>query len=144
MFPNQENILQNNINDNETTIIGKSFLFDFKKGDFVLDGTGNLKPLSNFEALKIWIEKILKTDRNKFIIYEGSNYGIDSLKELVNSDYNFEFIKAEIEINIKDVLLQNTAIKSVEDFKFERDKRQLLVSFNISTIYGVVNSEVNI
>lgn len=143
MFPTQDNTFQNNnINNDKTTITGKSFLFDFKAGEFVLDETGNLIPVRNLDALKTWIEKILKTDKNKFIVYEGTNYGVSNLKELVNSNYPFEFIKSEIESNIKEVLLNNTDIKNVENFKFERNKRVLIVSFDVSTVYGQIQSEV--
>lgn len=143
MFPGQDNILkENNLNDDKTTITGKSFLFDFNIGDFVLDDTGNLISINNLEALKIWIIKILKTDKNKFTIYDGTNYGIVNLRELVTSDYPYEFIKAEIESNIKEVLLKNTSIKSLQNFEFERNKRLLTVRFDCSTIYGTVESEV--
>lgn len=143
MFPTQDSTIENNsINNDKTTITGKSFLFDFYTGDFVLDDTGNLISVSDFEALKIWITKILKTDKNKFTVYDGTNYGIVNLKELTTSDYPFEFIKSEIESNVKEVLLKNTAIKSVENFEFERNKRILTISFDCSTIYGTVQSEV--
>lgn len=143
MFPTQDiDIKDNIVNSDKTTITGKSFLFDFNINDFVLDDTGNLISVNNLEALKIWITKILKTDKNKFTVYDGTNYGIVNLKELVTSDYPFEFIKAEIENNVKEVLLKNTAIKSVQNFEFERNKRLLAVSFECSTIYGTVESEV--
>lgn len=143
MFPDQNNSIKDNtINSDKTTITGKSFLFDFSAGDFLLDDTGNLIPINDLEALKIWITKILKTDKNKFVVYDGINYGITNLKELITSDYPFEFIKAEIENNVKEVLLKNAAIKSVQNFKFEHNKRLLTVSFDCYTIYGTVESEV--
>lgn len=143
MFPAQDNTIQNNsINTDKTTITGKSFLFNFEAGDFVLDATGKLISINDLEALKIWIKKILKTDKNKFTVYDGTDYGIVNLKELITSDYPFEFIKSEIESNVKEVLLKNTAIKSVENFEFKRNKRLLTVSFDCSTIYGTVQSEV--
>lgn len=139
IYPNQNNYIKDN---NETSNSGKSFLFDFSKGDFKLDDTGNLISVNDLEALKIWITKILKTDRNKFVVYEGTNYGIENLKELITSEFPFEFIKAEIENNVKEVLLQNKSIKSVVNFEFERDKRLLIVRFDCYTIYGTVKSEV--
>lgn len=143
MFPDQNNSIKDNtINSDKTTITGKSFLFDFSAGDFLLDDTGNLISVNDIEALKIWITKILKTDKNKFVVYDGINYGITNLKELITSDYPFEFIKAEIESNVREVLLKNTAIKSVQNFKFERNKRLLNVSFDCYTIFGMVQSEV--
>ena len=43
---------------------------------------------------------------------------------------------------VKETLLKNKQIKSVENFKFERERRLLTVSFDCSTIYGSVESEV--
>lgn len=143
MFPGQENILkENSLNEDKTAITGKSFLFDFTAGEFVLDDTGNLISINNIEALKIWIIKILKTDRDKFVVYDGVDYGVTNFRELITSNLPLEFIKAEIEKSVKEVLLKNTAIKSVQNFKFERNKRLLIVSFDCTTIYGTIGSEV--
>ena len=42
-----------------------SFNFDFSKGDFVLDGSGNIETVSGVESLKLWINKILRTQYNR-------------------------------------------------------------------------------
>ena len=64
------------------------------------------------------------------------------LKELITSGLPLPFIKSEIEREVKETLLKNKQIKSVENFKFERERRLLTVSFDCSTIYGSVESEV--
>ena len=135
----------NNLNtDTKTTITGKSFLFDFETGEFVIkDG----KPVeaNGIEALKIWISKVLRTPANKYAVYiKKDEYGIEDLKELITSDLPFPFIKAEIERLIKETLLKNTAIQSVQNFEFERYKRLLTVSFDCYTIYGNITNEVSI
>lgn len=141
MFPTQDNTIQNDTWNSKKTNRGKSFSFDFFKGDFnVIDG--KLQEIDTIEALKLWIEKILKTDKFKFKIYDNTNYGVTNFKELITSDFPFEFVKAEIERNIKEVLLKNNSIESVENFKFERNKKLLTVSFNCSTIYGTIEREV--
>lgn len=139
MFPTQDNTIQNDTWNSKKTNRGKSFSFDFFKGDFnVIDG--KLQEIDTIEALKLWIEKILKTD--KFKIYDNTDYGVTNFKELITSDFPFEFVKAEIERTIKEVLLKNNSIKSVENFKFERNKKLLTVSFDCSTIYGTIENEV--
>ncbi|WP_287553333.1 DUF2634 domain-containing protein [Clostridium sp.] len=141
MFPTQDNTIQNDTWNSKKTNRGKSFSFDFFKGDFnVIDG--KLQEIDTIEALKLWIEKILKTDKFKFKIYDNTDYGVTNFKELITSDFPFEFVKAEIERNIKEVLLKNNSIESVENFKFERNKKLLTVSFNCSTIYGTIEREV--
>lgn len=134
--PQQDNTLS----DNETYRNGKSFLFDFNQGDFVIED-GKLKEIDSLEALKIWIVKILKTEKFKFKIYYSTDYGT-SLTELITSDFPMPFIKSEIEREITEVLLQNSNIKSVQNFKFERNKMLLNVRFDCSTIYGTVEREV--
>lgn len=141
MFPTQDNTIKNDILNSKKTNRGKSFSFDFFKGDFnVVDG--KLQEIDTIEALKLWIEKILKTDKFKFKIYDNTDYGVTNFKELITSDFPFEFVKAEIERTIKEILLKNNSIKSVENFKFERNKKLLTVSFDCSTIYGTIENEV--
>ncbi len=143
--PQQYNFIEENTEaDNKTTLTGKSFLFDFEKGEFVIKD-GKPVEVNGYEALKMWIKKTLYTTANKYTVYiKKDEYGVEDLKELVTSDLPFPFKKSEIERIVKETLLKNTAIKSVQNFKFERNKRLLNVSFNVITIYGTVESEVNI
>ena len=144
MFPTQENILkENNLNDDKTTINGKSFLFDFNSDEFELKD-GKLSTIEKLEALKIWINKILITDKRKYEIYKNTDYGIENLRELITSDYPFEFIKSEVERAVKEILLKNKDIQSVENFEFERNKRLLIIRFNVISNFGLIESEVNI
>ena len=139
--PSQNSYIENNNINAKASNGGKSFSFDFNKGDFnVVDG--KLQEIDNLEALKLWISKVIKTTKYKFRIYDNSDYGITDLKELITSGLPLPFIKSEIEREVKETLLKNKQIKSVENFKFERERRLLTVSFDCSTIYGSVESEV--
>ena len=63
--PQQYNYIENT--NYKASNGGKSFYFDFEKGDFnVIDG--RLQEINNLEALKLWITKILKTAKLKFRI----------------------------------------------------------------------------
>lgn len=142
MFPEYEPQL-NNIAQEIKTTLGKSFLFDFNKGDFVLKD-GKLQVVEDMEALKVWIEKILKTEKFKFKIYktgETNEYGI-TLLDLINSGYPKPFIQAEIQREVTEALLTNEEIISVENFNFTREKRTLVVSFQVNTAYGTIEQEV--
>lgn len=144
MFPAQDNTIQNNnINNTETTITGKSFLFDFDSSEFELQD-GKISTIEKLEALKCWINKILITDKRKYEIYKNIDYGIENLKDLITSDYPFEYKKSEIERTVKEVLLKNNNIKSVENFEFERNGKLLKVSFNVISNLGLIESEVSI
>ena len=146
IMPGQTGFIQgdNNEVDEKTTITGKSFLFDFFTGEFVIKD-GKPVEVNGFDALKIWIDKVLRTPANKYEVYiKKDESGIEDLKELISSDFPFQFIKSEIERLIKETLLKNTAIKSIQNFKFERNKRLLTVSFDCYTIYGIVQEGITI
>lgn len=140
MVTPQQNSYIENV-DYKASSNGKSFSFDFSTGDFnVIDG--KLQEISNLEALKLWITKILKTDKFKFKIYDNTDYGITDIKELLVSGFPLQFIQAEIEREVKETLLKNNQIKYVGNFKFEYNRRLLTVKFDCSTIYGQIESEV--
>jgi len=145
MFPGQDNSIKDNQKNSSSEIYsnGKSFLFDFNSGEFKLQH-GKLSTIERLESLKSWINKILRTDKNKYEIYKNTSYGVENLKDLLASNYPFEFIKAEIERSIKEALLKNKNIKSVERFEFERNNRLLKVSFDVISNFGLIESEVSI
>ena len=130
--------------DNSTSISsGKTLLFDFTTGEFILEN-GNIQVVEGIDALKIWIQKILKTEKLKFKIYntgELNEYGTTIL-ELINSGYPRDFIESEIIREITESLLSNSDISNVYNFNFSRDKRSLVVNFSIDSIYGTSENEV--
>lgn len=142
MFPEYAPLLQVDTQDVETSL-GKSFYFNFEIGDFIIKD-GKLQKVEGIEALKIWIQKILKTEKFKFKIYETgetNEYGV-TLLELVNSGHPKIFIQAEIQREVTEALIRNPEILGVSNFNFTRDKRMLVVSFNVNSIYGDSVEEV--
>jgi len=144
MFPDYEPTINIDSTTTETTSNGKSFYFDFTTGDFVIKD-GRVQLTEGIEALKVWIQKVLKTEKFKFKIYETSKtdeYGT-TLLELVNSRHPQMFIQAEIQREITDALVKNVEISSVDNFSFSREKRILVVGFNVNSIYGTTSQEVS-
>lgn len=127
-----------------TDKFGKSFLFDFDKGDFVLFD-GKIQAIEGQQALTIWIKKALKTEKLKYKIYEiiDNNYGI-SLNEFISSDLPTGVIYAGIQSGINSMLLNHPDITAVNDFEFTRDKKTLTVSFTVYTTYGGITEGVSI
>jgi len=145
MFPDIEENLIAPSETNEDATLGTSFLFDFAKGDFVTVD-GKIIQTSGIDAVKVWIEKILKTEQFKFKIYETgeqNEYGI-SLLDFINSDYPLDFVKIEIEREVKEALAKNPEITRVYSFEFSREKRALICNFSVDTIYGTVGGEITI
>jgi hypothetical protein len=147
-FPDYEptlNTVTTSTTNSETTSNGKSFLFDFETGDFIVKD-GKIQVCSGLEAMKIWINKLIRTEKFKFKIYETGEedeYGI-SLQDLINSGHPQAFIQAEIQREISEALLNNKEITSVGNFAFSRDKRILTVTFEVTSIYGTSAMEVTI
>lgn len=137
MFPDYKS--QIDIDDiTETSSNGKSFLFDFSMGDFLLKD-GKLQVITEIDALKVWVEKILRTEKKKFKIYD--EYGASF--EVLNTKHPYMFIQAEIQREITEVLSKNQEILSIDNFSFALEKRTLVVSFQINSIYGVLLQEVS-
>lgn len=142
MFPN-DTIITEESTEETPMGNGKSFLFDFEKGDFTVQD-GKVLTCSGIDAVKIWIDKVLRTEKFKFKIYETGEedeYGV-TLIDFINSGFPLDFIKVEVEREIKEALAKNSAIESVHTFEFERIKRALSCSFSVNTIYGTTTSEV--
>ena len=60
MFPKTDTVLTRVETPAQTGT--RSYLFDFNKGDFVVRD-GKLVECDGMDALKVWIEKILKTEK---------------------------------------------------------------------------------
>lgn len=143
MFPGVEVKNYNEIS-NTTSIKqgqGKTFDFNFETGEFNLVD-GKLKVIEGKEALIGWIDKILRTEKDKYVIYD-SGYGI-KLLDCLNSDLPTAFLYAEIQKNISAALMVHSDILNITGFKFERINHKLNIEFTIKTKYGDVGEEVRI
>ena len=118
--------------------MGTSFLFNFKIGDFdVRDG--RLVKVQDNEALKIWIAKILKTEKYRYLIYERSDkneYGVIIEDLLVGRDYPQAFIESELKREIEAAMLKHPLISSLSDWQIQKANPFLNISFKVNTING--------
>ena len=87
----------------------------------------------NKEALKQSIYKILSTERYENVIY-SRNYGVEF------KDIFFFFLTTVlpiIESRIKEALIQDDRINSVDNFVFDTSKKNIVsVSFTVHSIIG--------
>lgn len=91
----------------------------------------------NLEAMKQAIYLILNTERYNYLIYSW-NYGIE-LSDLFGK--SVKFVMVELERRIKEALLQDTRIKSVENFESTYKKNKVYCTFKVVTIYGDIEAE---
>lgn len=122
--------------------LGKSFLFDFKKKDFILKN-GKLVAIDGIEAIKVWIEKVLRTQKHKWKIYEGTDYGTTIEDLIVGHGYPKSFLESELKREITEALLKHPRIESLSEWKFRREKDKLHVMFTVNLKDGeAFNKEV--
>lgn len=141
MFPTQKVSYTSANNSADTTNnIGSTFYFDFDKGDFVIKN-GQATRIDEIESLKMWIKKLLRTESNRYDIYD--TYGV-SLKDIVMSENSFGYIQSELERTITTALLTHSAILNVYNFEFTRERRTLIIKFHIDTIYGATSEVITI
>lgn len=125
---------------------GKTFLYDFKKGDFVIKD-GRLIEVEGKEAIKIWIEKILRTEKFKFKIYkengEIDEYGV-SIKDLIlGKKVPQFFLQSELKREIEQALKKHSEIDRIEDFRTEHELATLKICFTVILKNGeTFNQEV--
>lgn len=122
--------------------IFKEIAIDFETGEPIIE-SGEIVVLEGKEALKVWIWKVLKIERNRYEIY-SENYGND-LKENIGKIYDETTRRAIIQNEIIECLMVNPYITSINDFTVELDeeRRHPVFNFTVSTIYGeIIDGEV--
>lgn len=130
MIPSGNTILTTEIN--VVTMPSKQHKMDFDRKRIV--GT-----CDNLEAVKQSVFKILNTERYEYLIYSW-NYGIE-LKDLYGKPPMF--VCPEIEIRVKEALLQDDRIVGVDKFEFDISKKGVVsVSFTVHTLFGDLEEEM--
>ena len=130
MIPSRNTILTTELN--VVTMPSKQHRMD-------LDKNRILGTCDNLEAVKQSIFKILNSERYKHIIYSW-NYGIE-LVDLYGKTPMFAC--TEIERRVKEALIQDDRITSVDEFKFDTSKKGVVsVTFTVHTLFGDVEEEM--
>lgn len=96
--------------------------------------------VDELEALKQAVYLILNTERFAYLIYSW-DYGVE-LKELIGQPK--EYALPEIKRCITEALLQDDRITAVDGFEFSTGKKSVHATFNVHTIFGDFESEVEI
>ena len=128
MFPNSTDITLDH--ESNTSSGTKSYLFDFTTGDFVVRD-GKLIECDSIDAIKVWIEKILRTEKGRYKIYDNTEYGCHLEDLIIGNSYTAEFIEAELKREIEDALKQNPQITSVTNFNITRNTNAITVTLEV-------------
>ncbi len=128
MFPNSTDITLDN--ETQTSSRTKSYMFDFENGDFIVRD-GKLIECDSIDAIKVWIEKILRTEKGRYKIYDNTEYGCHLGDLIIGNNYTAEFIEAELKREIGDAIKQNTRITSVTNFNITRNINAITVTLEV-------------
>lgn len=120
-----------NIQANNELTTSKTYLINFGKESI----QGNIDGL---EAVKQAIYMILSTERGAYSIYD-LNYGVDLEKYIGRP---FDYIEGDAGREIRDALLNDDRILDVKNFTYDKDGENILITFDVSTIYGELSQEV--
>ncbi len=97
--------------------------------------------IDGIEALQQAIVKILSTEKYEYPIY-SFDYGVE-WKKLVGK--NLDYVKIEFKRLVKEALLNDDRVESVNNFVFENEGDELICFFDVVSIYGEfpLKKEVN-
>lgn len=112
---------------------GKSWLFDFEKWDFVVDGAGRVVQADPHESWAQWCVKAVLTERFGYLVY-GPGYGCEL--EQARRQTSRQAVEAELERGITEALLVDLRTKLVKDFVFEWEGDAVKVAFTAVPMIG--------
>ncbi|AVK82461.1 hypothetical protein C3943_02310 [Lysinibacillus sp. B2A1] len=116
------------------TFNGTTFLYDFKKGDYVYRNGAPII-VEGQKALEIWIEKVIRTERFKFRIYDNVEYGV-TIEDLIGSNLPYSFLDSEMKRELTESILKNPLIENLSEWKFEREGSLWTITFTVETVDG--------
>ena len=113
----------------------KTYKFDFESGDYVLEN-GIPIELSGIDALKMWIEKTIRTQLGRYKLYRGKSYGTNIEDLVIGHTYKVDFAYSEIKRELEKSLLQHEDIHEMSSFDIDYTKSKMNISFTLKTAYG--------
>lgn len=96
--------------------------------------------IDQIQAVEQAVYLILNTERYEWLIHSW-NYGVE-LHNLIGQDV--EYCIPEIERRVREALLQDDRITAVENFQFEVNKKKVLTTFTVVSIFGEINTEMGV
>ena len=110
-----------------------SVAWDFKEGDFRLDGNGNMIKCTGEEAYKVWCVKTVLTEREACRAYD-SDIGAELDDALDWDDHGI--VESELRRTITEAIMVNPRTETVNGFSFKWDGDNVTVTCVITPISG--------
>lgn len=144
MFPATSGLNANADTKSTAGHTGKiSFVFDFETGDFVVED-GKIKQCTGDEAIEIWVQKICRTEKNRYRVYDDTVYGVIIEDLTIGTRYTMDFVESELRRELEEALLQNEQIIGLASFECEYTGNDKLIikADIITTTNGILTQEV--
>lgn len=108
--------------------LGKTFLIDFSKRK-MLKQDGKFVKTDDERSVRMFIEKVLLTEKDKWIIY--STYGMEYRKNLLSKRFPTPFLQAEFIRELDETLAKHPKILYIKDLKVKMIHHKLHTSFTV-------------
>ena len=112
---------------------GKTFLIDFQKKK-LLKSNGQLIKTDDERAVRMWIEKVLLTEKYKWNIYKynGPNqYGMKYKSMLLGQRFPTPVLCSEFERELIETMKKNNQIVELKNINILLDKNVLKTNFTV-------------
>lgn len=117
----------------------KEYAWDYHTNQHIFE-KGKIKVVEKNEAIKVWIYKVLKTERYKFLGYSWQ-YGHE-FTQVIGKSMTDEEKKSKFQHLLEDCLLINPYIQSTTIDTITVDEDEVHMTLTVETIYGEVNINV--
>lgn len=118
------------------------YAWDFDHDCFKHDSAGNHITVTENEALKVWVYKLLKTPRYRYLAYYD-DYGL-ILEDYIGKTPNDEVEASNLFAEIKKAIMVNPYIKDVMNTGMDSHEKNVQISLELTTIYGKFAIEVEV
>lgn len=112
---------------------GKTFLIDFKKGK-MLRKNGKLIKTDDERAVRMWLEKVLLTEKYKWNIYKSNGinqYGMTYKANLQGQRFPTPVLYSEFIRELKEAILKNKQIIEIKNIDIQLIKHTLETKFTV-------------
>lgn len=118
----------------------KDFMFDFEKGEFVIEN-GKILDIDGIECFKMHISKFMNTEKDKYKIYKNTEYGVSFLlKSNEDEDFNNKANTVANEL----LKFFNKWIKAIYGIKKYKNQSKIELLLSVKGINDIINITVDI
>ena len=146
IFPSVPTITEEEIQEIEgteqQTNIGRSFIFNFLTGQFLVEN-GQIQETTELQALEQWIQLCLQTYTDKFNVYKDTGFGCN-IEDMVGVKLD-AFYESELTREIEEGLLKNNQIESVNNISITQENISIIIDIDVTLTNGsLIQSGVKI